>query len=169
MDEEKILLELDREDAPDVADLINKKRLALAEEIKKRQEELDTLINKDMRLGFALQKLNGGDYSSAKKNGEVVGDKVPRVIPKPAINGYDMNWSIWEKIQFVLRKQIEPISKNEIVDRISEFDPRVNLLFGKKKRSFSVQVLSCLSTKSEKGLLRREGEAGNFKYSLFIE
>jgi hypothetical protein len=167
MDErdDTITLELDREDAPEVIDLIQKKRLALDEEIRKRQAELEALISKATRMGFVLEKLNGGDSSRPHVDETVIGR--PKVIPTKEINGFPLKGSVWSKIQYVLRKQIDPLTKNEIIENIALMDVSIAALSGKAKRTFSVSISACLSTKCslhKLNKLERDGE--DFKYFL---
>src|SRR5579872_3822748 len=161
--EDTIHLELDREDAPQVIELIVKMRDEIDEEIEKRQAELKALMNKSMRLGFMLERLDGPTATAAELAEELVGKPVGPLV----INGYNASWTLWEKIQYVLRKQIDPISKTQIIAAIETFDHRVAALTGKKKRAFSVSVSSTLTTKSQKGMLNRvESETEDNKYYL---
>jgi hypothetical protein len=159
---EKIQLEIDAADAPEYIEIIQRKRLSVDEEIERKQAELNELISKSTSLGFMLERLQGKYVISTPIRVEVVGKS-----PTQIINGYDPKWSIWDKIQYVLRKEIEPLSKGEIIERIDTFDHKIAHLDGKKRRQFSVSVSSCLSTKSSKGLLgRRVIEGEDSKYYL---
>lgn len=163
--EDTIHLELDREDAPEVVDVLLKRRTLLDEEIKKRQSELDVLISKATRLGFILEKLNG-PAPTISLGEETIGKKRNQDSPRP-INGYNAGWTVWEKVQYVLRKQIEPISKAQIVEAIASFEPRIASLSGKKKRSFSVSISATLTTKYQLGKLGRvESDTDDNKYLL---
>jgi hypothetical protein len=161
--EEQILLEIDRDDAPEMSEVLQKKRSALDEEIQKRKAELDALISKAMRLGFMLEKLNG--HSSVVADETVIGKAIGH--SRPPINGYKINWSVWDKVKYVLGKQIEPLSKKQIIQEIGMMEPRIAALTGKAKRGFSVSVSSCLTTKFTKGELSRvDSETEDFKYYL---
>jgi hypothetical protein len=161
--EEQILLEIDKDDAPEMSEVLQKKRSAIDDEIQKRKVELDALVSKAMRLGFLLEKLNG--HPPIIKDESTIGKVVH--APKTPINGYKTNWSIWDKVKYILAKQIEPVTKRQIIEEIRTMDPRVSALVGKNKRGFSVAISSCLTTKSAKGFLRRiESEADDFRYYL---
>jgi hypothetical protein len=165
MDERDIIsLELDRDTASDIIDLLRTKRDVLNQEIAQRQAELDALIGKATHLGFQLEKITGKPITAQQTPVSVVG-KQPRAAVKP-INGYKVNFTVWEKVQYVLRKQIEPIPKRQIIERIEEFDPAVAALAGKKRRQFSVSVSNILTTKSGKGLVKFAEEGKENKYQL---
>jgi hypothetical protein len=165
MDEKDIIsLELDRDIAPDIVDILNQKRDLLNQQIAQRQAELDALISKSTRIGFTLEKLTGNSIIS-QAQAPVVG-KQPRVLPKP-LNGYKPSATVWEKVQYVLRKEIEPITKRQIVERIEAFEPAVIGFIGKKRRQFSVSISNILTTKSDKEqLIRIEEEGKENKYRL---
>jgi hypothetical protein len=166
VDERDIIsLELDRDTASDVADLLRSKRDALNQEITRIQAELEALSQKAMHLGFQLEKISGKSIV-VDAMAPTVG-KQPRVIPK-RINGYKTSFTVWEKVQYVLRKEIEPITKRQIVERIEAFEPGVSSLAGKKRRQFGVAVSNILSTKLDKGLKRFSVDGEENKYLLTI-
>jgi hypothetical protein len=147
-----------------MSEVLQKKRLSIDDEIQRRKAELDALISKATRLGFMLEKLNG--HPSPAIDETTVG-RQRRIIPSPPINGYNAEWSIWDKVKYILAKQIEPVTKKELIDKIGLMEPAIATLTGKDKRTFSVSISACLSTKFSKGVLRRiESETEDFKYYL---
>jgi len=162
---ERIQFEIDAADAPEYIEIVQRKRLLVDEEIERKQAEINKLINKSVELGFVLERLRG-DQTPKKAPEDTVGKAPPTAKP---VNGYDAKWSVWDKVQYVLSKQIEPMSKVEIIDKIGMFEPRVAALEGKKKRAFSVAVSACLSTKSSEavGKLNRIAKDGEvYKYYI---
>jgi hypothetical protein len=165
MDERDIIsLELDRDTASDVIDLLRAKRDSLNQDIAQRQAELNTLISKATHLGFQLEKITGKPIAE-DTTAPIVG-KQARTPIRP-LNGYKTNFTVWEKVQYVLRKEIEPVTKRQIVERIEAFEPGITHLIAKKRRQFSVSISNILTTKSDKEQLIRIAEDGKEnKYRL---
>lgn len=166
---EKITLDIDIADAHEYAELIEKKRVLLENDIKRQKAELEALLSKSAHLSEMLDKLNGVNSEPIHVDETVVGQVSQ---PKKPINGYNYKWSLWVKVQYILRKQIQPLSKNQIIDKLIDMEPYLGALVGKRKRAFSVSVSSCLTTKYNKGngeLKRVDSETDNFKYYLEME
>lgn len=167
MSDEKIQLEIDLADAPEYLDLIQKKLMLIREEIDRKRADLDTLVAKALNLGHMVERLQGvGKNTPALivKN-EVIGPSPrPRILP---VNRYDASWGLWEKIQYVLRREIAPITKVQIIERLVMIEPRIKEFPPKKRRQFSVNISSVLSTKSTQGkLMRIEDQKSDNRYSL---
>ena len=161
MDEHEIIrFELDKEDAPDIIDVLRKIKEDTDKSIIHKQADLQALISKSARIGLQLEKLTGVSHVDETLVGK------SRPVPRQ-INGYKTNWSVWDKVKYILKKEIEPVTKRQIIEKIEAFDSPVASLIGKKKRQFSVSVSSCLTTKFSKGQLVREAEEGKeHKYRL---
>ncbi|HEV9036554.1 MAG TPA: hypothetical protein VGQ51_08040 [Puia sp.] len=168
---DKITLDIDIADAPEYIDLIQKMRLAVDEEISKRQRELSALVTKSVQLGFMLEKLGSspsGIPIVVDSNIIIGGNGNRQVAPVKVINGYNHKWTVWEKIQYVLRKQIEPISKIDIIKILEGLEPGLAELRGAKYRTFSVSISACLSTKSANGLLARARATNKDDYKYYL-
>jgi len=163
---EKIQLEIDAADAPDYIEMVQHKRLLVDAEIERKQAELNELISKSAQLGFTLEKLQGvsGGVVTPSVEHAVIGKIAGGGKP---VNGYNPKGSIWDKVQYVLKREIEPVTKRYILDTIISLDPKAAALEGKRRRQFSISVSACLTTKTAAGLIYRiESEIEDNKYSL---
>ena len=167
MDErDTITLQIDRDVAPDIVEVLRKKREDLDMEIAAKDAELKELISRATRLGFTLETLlRGGTAIQISDADQPVVGRLARATK--LTNGYKVSFTVWDKVQYILRKEIAPLTKREIIDRIEAFEPKLVELPPKKRRQFSVSVSNILTTKYKKGFLTREEPEGQeFKYEL---
>lgn len=89
-------------------------------------------------------------------------DASKEIVPIEGQDIYSPKWTWVKKISFALKQVAKPLTANEIVDIISEYEYEFKI----ERRKAIASVSSTLSVKAGKEFIKEKGVTGEFEYSL---